>query len=65
MLEVGRIAENAFYAFIELMSDTLGLKVTKDTKRSDVAGYFNSLGGKLLESIRRIRKSSKQDNIRC
>ncbi|ACH94110.1 variable large family protein [Borrelia duttonii] len=56
LLEVGRSAENAFYSFIELMSDTLGLKVTKDTKRSDVASYFNSLGGKIGEASEELEK---------
>ncbi len=55
-MEVGRSAENAFYAFLELVSDVLGFKVTKDTKRSDVAGYFNSLGGKLLEASGELEK---------
>ncbi|WP_051480235.1 variable large family protein [Borrelia crocidurae] len=56
MMEVGRSAENAFYAFLELMSDVLGLKVTKDTKRSDVGEYFNSLGGKLGEASGELEK---------
>ncbi|ACH94204.1 variable large family protein [Borrelia duttonii] len=56
MMEVGRSAERVFYAFIELMSDTLGLKVTKDTNRSDVAGYFYSLGGKLGEASNELEK---------
>ncbi|AFI32081.1 variable large family protein [Borrelia crocidurae] len=47
LLEVGRSAENAFYAFIELMSDTLGLRVTQDTKKNAVGEYFNNLGDKL------------------
>ncbi|WAZ72819.1 variable large family protein (plasmid) [Borrelia miyamotoi] len=50
MMEVGRSTEKVFYAFIELVSDTLGLRVTKDTKKSEVAGYFSSLGGKLGEA---------------
>ncbi|WP_207105196.1 variable large family protein [Borrelia miyamotoi] len=50
MMEVGRSAEKVFYEFIELVSDTLGLRVTKDTKKSEVAGYFSSLGGKLGEA---------------
>ncbi|ETZ17534.1 Variable major outer membrane lipoprotein, partial [Borrelia duttonii CR2A] len=56
MMEVGRSAENVFYAFIELMSDTLGLRVNKDTKKSDVASYFNSLGGKLGEASDELEK---------
>ncbi|AHH07655.1 Variable major outer membrane lipoprotein (plasmid) [Borrelia crocidurae DOU] len=56
LLEVGRSAENAFYAFIELMSDVLGFKVNKDTKRSDVASYFNNLGGKIGEAAGELEK---------
>ncbi|ETZ17170.1 Variable major outer membrane lipoprotein, partial [Borrelia duttonii CR2A] len=47
LLEVGRSAENAFYAFIELMSDVLGFKVNKDTKKEDVGNHFKGLGVKL------------------
>ncbi|ATQ16748.1 hypothetical protein F9Y90_05980 (plasmid) [Borrelia miyamotoi] len=50
MMEVGRSTEKVFYAFIELVSDTLGLRVTKDTKKSELAGYFNNLGVKLGEA---------------
>ncbi|WP_051480269.1 variable large family protein [Borrelia crocidurae] len=56
MMEVGRSAENVFYAFLELVSDVLGFKVNKDTKRSDVADYFNSLGGKLGEALGELEK---------
>ncbi|AHH07815.1 Variable major outer membrane lipoprotein (plasmid) [Borrelia crocidurae DOU] len=56
MMEVGRSAENAFYAFLELVSDILGFKVNKDTKRSDIAGYFDSLGGKLGEASGELEK---------
>ncbi|UPA14167.1 variable large family protein (plasmid) [Borrelia turicatae 91E135] len=47
LMEVGRSAENAFYSFLELLSDTLGFTVTKDTKKSEVGDYFSSLGVKL------------------
>ncbi|ETZ17303.1 Variable major outer membrane lipoprotein [Borrelia duttonii CR2A] len=60
MMEVGRSAENAFYAFLELVSDVLGLKVTKDTKRSDVGEYFNSLGGKLGEASGELEKVANE-----
>ncbi|AFI31953.1 variable large family protein, partial [Borrelia crocidurae] len=36
--------------------DVLGFKVNKDTKRSDVAGYFDSLGGKLGEASEELEK---------
>ncbi|WP_049752297.1 variable large family protein [Borrelia duttonii] len=63
MMEVGRSAERAFYAFIELVADTLGFKVTQDTKRSDVAGYFDSLGGKLGEASEELEKVAKKAMI--
>ncbi|AFI32131.1 variable large family protein [Borrelia crocidurae] len=56
MMEVGRSAESAFYAFIELMSDTLGLRVNKDTKRNAVGEYFNGLGVKLGEASDELEK---------
>ncbi|ACH94096.1 variable large family protein [Borrelia duttonii] len=56
MMEVGRSAENAFYAFIELMSDALGLKVTKDTKKNAVGEYFNGLSGKLEKASDELEK---------
>ncbi|WP_040131980.1 variable large family protein [Borrelia crocidurae] len=56
MMEVGRSAERVFYAFVELMSDTLGLKVTKDTTKQQVGEYFNSLGGKLGEVSGELEK---------
>ncbi|WP_413966229.1 variable large family protein [Borrelia turicatae] len=46
LMDVGRSAENAFYSFMELVSGTLGLRVTKDTTKSQVGDYFNSLGVK-------------------
>ncbi|AHH09967.1 Variable major outer membrane lipoprotein (plasmid) [Borrelia parkeri SLO] len=47
LMEVGRSAENAFYSFLELLSDTLGFTAKSTTKKEDVGGYFNSLGAKL------------------
>ncbi|UPA17327.1 variable large family protein (plasmid) [Borrelia coriaceae] len=47
LMDVGRSTENAFYSFIELISDTLGLRVTRDTKKSQVGEYFSILGEKL------------------
>ncbi len=41
MMEVGRSTENAFYAFLELVSDVLGFySITKDTTRDKVGKYF-------------------------
>ncbi|ASJ27702.1 variable large family protein [Borrelia turicatae] len=47
LMEVGRSAENAFYSFLELLSDTLGFTAKSTTKKEDVGGYFSSLGMKL------------------
>ncbi|UPA19131.1 variable large family protein (plasmid) [Borrelia puertoricensis] len=55
-MDIGRSAENAFYSFLDLLSDTLGFRVTKDTKKSDVASYFNSLGAKLGEASDELEK---------
>ncbi|UPA19330.1 variable large family protein [Borrelia puertoricensis] len=56
LMDVGRSAENAFYSFLELLSDTLGFRITKDTKKSDVASYFNSLGDKLGQASDELEK---------
>ncbi|ETZ17309.1 Variable major outer membrane lipoprotein, partial [Borrelia duttonii CR2A] len=50
MMEVGRSAENAFYAFMGLITDTLGFTAKATTKKSDVGEYFSSLGAKLGEA---------------
>ncbi len=47
LIDVGRSAENVFYSFLELVSGTLGFTVTKDTKKSEVGDYCNSLGKKI------------------
>nr|WP_155807021.1 variable large family protein [Borrelia crocidurae] len=47
MMEVGRSAENAFYAFLELVSGTLGFSVTADTTRNKVGEYFSGLREKI------------------
>ncbi|WP_433996729.1 variable large family protein [Borrelia venezuelensis] len=60
LMDVSRSAENAFYSFLELLSDTLGLRVTKDTKKEDVAGYFNSLGAKIGEASEELEKVAKK-----
>nr|WP_024654303.1 variable large family protein [Borrelia hispanica] len=50
MMEVGRSAENAFYAFMGLIADTLGFTAKATTKKSEVGEYFSSLGAKLGEA---------------
>ncbi|WP_434757428.1 variable large family protein (plasmid) [Borrelia puertoricensis] len=60
LMDISRSAENAFYSFLDLLSGTLGLRVTKDTKKSDVAGYFSSLGAKLGEASDELEKVAKK-----
>ncbi|ANA43848.1 VlpA44 (plasmid) [Borrelia hermsii HS1] len=50
LMELGRSAENAFYAFIELVSNVLGFTAKSDTAKQEVGGYFNSLDAKLGEA---------------
>ncbi|ANF34558.1 Variable large protein 18 (plasmid) [Borrelia turicatae] len=59
LIELGRSAENVFYSFMTLVSDTLGFTVTKDTKKSEVGDYFNSLGVKLGEASKELEKLAK------
>ncbi|ETZ17162.1 Variable major outer membrane lipoprotein, partial [Borrelia duttonii CR2A] len=56
MMEVGRSAENAFYAFMGLIADTLGFTAKSITKKSDVGEYFSSLGAKLGEASGELEK---------
>ncbi|UPA10102.1 variable large family protein (plasmid) [Borrelia nietonii YOR] len=63
LMEVGKSAENAFYSFMALVSDTLGLRVTKDTKKNEVGGYFNSLGGKLGKASDELEEVAKKSEV--
>ncbi|UPA14249.1 variable large family protein (plasmid) [Borrelia turicatae 91E135] len=63
LMEVGRIAENAFYSFLELLSDTLGFTVKSTTKKEDVGGSFNSLGAKLGQASDELEQVSKKSEI--
>ncbi len=56
LIEVGRSAENVFYSFLELVSGTLGFTVTKDTKKSEVGDYFNSLGKKIASASEELEQ---------
>ncbi|UPA11511.1 variable large family protein (plasmid) [Borrelia parkeri] len=56
LMEVGRSAENAFYSFLELLSDTLGFTAKSTTKKEDVGGYFNSLGAKLGDASEELEQ---------
>ncbi|WP_434757354.1 variable large family protein (plasmid) [Borrelia puertoricensis] len=60
LMDIGRSAENAFYSFLELLSGTLGLRVTKDTKRTDVGSYFNGLGAKLGQASDELEQVAKK-----
>ncbi|WP_051480210.1 variable large family protein [Borrelia crocidurae] len=60
MMEVGRSAENVFYAFIELMSDVLGFNVKVGTKKEDVGGYFIGLGTKLEKASEELEKVAEK-----
>ncbi|WP_434757236.1 variable large family protein (plasmid) [Borrelia puertoricensis] len=60
LMDVSRSAENAFYAFLDLLSGTLGLRVTKDTKKSDVGSYFNDLGAKLGDASAELEQVVKK-----
>ncbi|ETZ17644.1 Variable major outer membrane lipoprotein [Borrelia duttonii CR2A] len=63
MMEVGRSAENAFYAFLELVSDVLGFNVNTTTKREDVGGYFNNLGKRLGEASKELEEVVKKSEV--
>ncbi|WP_051373842.1 variable large family protein [Borrelia hispanica] len=63
LLEVGRSAENAFYAFIELMSDVLGFSVNTTTKKEDVGNHFRSLGKKLEDTSNELEEVAKKAEI--
>ncbi|ETZ17692.1 Variable major outer membrane lipoprotein [Borrelia duttonii CR2A] len=56
MMKVGRSTENVFYAFLELVSGSLGFNVTSDTTRNKVGEYFSGLGKKLGEALGELAK---------
>ncbi|WP_434757297.1 variable large family protein [Borrelia puertoricensis] len=60
LMDVSRSAENAFYAFLELLSGTLGFTAKSTTKKEDVGGYFNSLGAKLGDASTELEKIAKK-----
>ncbi|UPA15700.1 variable large family protein [Borrelia turicatae] len=62
LMEVGRSAENVFYSFMELVSGTLGLRVTKDTTRDKVGDYFKSLGDKLGKASEELEQVAVKSN---
>ncbi|WP_434757114.1 variable large family protein (plasmid) [Borrelia puertoricensis] len=60
LMDLGRSAENAFYSFLELLSDTLGFTAKLTTKKEDVGGYFNSLGAKIGEASDELEQVAKK-----
>ncbi|ANF34569.1 hypothetical protein A7978_05550 (plasmid) [Borrelia turicatae] len=62
-MDVDRNAENAFYSFLELLSDTLGFTAKSTTKKEDVGGYFNSLGTKLGKASAELEEVAKKSEI--
>ncbi|AHH04186.1 Variable major outer membrane lipoprotein (plasmid) [Borrelia nietonii YOR] len=63
LMDVGRSAENAFYSFLELVSDTLGFTAKSTTKKSDVGDYFTALGKKLGEASAELEEVAKKSEI--
>ncbi len=63
MMDVGRSAENAFYAFLELVSDVLGFKVNTTTKREDVGVYFNNLSKRLGEASKELEEVAQKSEV--
>ncbi|ABF82184.1 Variable large protein A62 silD (plasmid) [Borrelia hermsii] len=67
LMDVGRSAENVFYSFLELVSDTLGFTAKATTKKEDVGGYFSSLGdkiGKASEELEQVAKKSEVEGAK-
>ncbi|AHH07189.1 Variable major outer membrane lipoprotein (plasmid) [Borrelia crocidurae DOU] len=60
LLAVGRSTEKAFYSFLELVSDTLGFRVDKETTRDKVGKYFSDLGGKIGEASGELEKVAEK-----
>ncbi|WP_197017840.1 variable large family protein, partial [Borrelia duttonii] len=60
MMEVGRSAENAFYAFLELVSDVLGFTAKATTKKNEVGTYFSGLGQKLIEASEELEEVAQK-----
>ncbi|ASJ27706.1 variable large family protein [Borrelia turicatae] len=67
LMEVGRSAENAFYSFLELLSDTLGFTAKSTTKKDEVGKYFSELGvklGKASEELEAVAKNSEVEGVK-
>ncbi|ASJ27664.1 variable large family protein [Borrelia turicatae] len=56
LIELGRSAENVFYSFMTLISDTLGFTAKSTTKKEDVGKYFTALGKKLGEASEELEQ---------
>ncbi|WP_408605202.1 variable large family protein, partial [Borrelia recurrentis] len=62
MMALGRSAENAFYAFLELVSDVLGFTAKSDTTKNKVGEYFSSLGAKLGEASKELEEVAEKSD---
>ncbi|AHH11349.1 variable large family protein (plasmid) [Borrelia coriaceae] len=60
LMDVGKSTENAFYSFIELISDTLGFRVTTETTKQQVGDHFKKLGEKLGEASVELEALAKK-----
>ncbi|AHH10142.1 Variable major outer membrane lipoprotein, partial (plasmid) [Borrelia parkeri SLO] len=60
LMDVSRSAENAFYSFLELLSDTLGFTVTKDTTKNAVGNYYKKLAEGIEKAIGELSAISSQ-----
>ncbi|AFI31920.1 variable large protein 7 (plasmid) [Borrelia crocidurae str. Achema] len=63
MMEVGRSAGDAFYAFLELVSDVLGFIAKVTTKKNEVGEYFNNLGKKLEDASKELEEVAKKSEV--
>ncbi|WP_330730626.1 variable large family protein [Borrelia turicatae] len=63
LMEVGRSAENAFYSFLELLSDTLGFTAKSTTTKDDVGKYFIGLSEKLGKASEELEEVAKKSEI--
>ncbi|WP_038364047.1 variable large family protein [Borrelia persica] len=63
LIDVGRSAENVFYAFIELVSDVLGFAAKATTTKQQVGDYFSGLGAKLEKASDELEAVAKKSEI--
>ncbi|AHH11794.1 Variable major outer membrane lipoprotein (plasmid) [Borrelia coriaceae ATCC 43381] len=74
LMDVGRSAENTFYSFMSLISDTLGFRVTADKSKKDVGEHFKKLAEGIDQAIKELlpiadktiqsdEQSGKEENL--